>query len=94
VGSYYNNPKAANHDIKAGEYYDIDLTKPPFSVQPAPVEVPRAPGAGPPVQCLVWGPPAPAGCVGAARARRARPARAREGAAAPRAAESEARGGL
>lgn len=38
VGSYLN-AKGANVDIKAGEYYPINLLEPPFNLRPKPVEV-------------------------------------------------------
>lgn len=38
VGSYLNSTKP-NVDINIGDYYDIDLTKPPFEVLPAPIQV-------------------------------------------------------
>lgn len=38
VGSYIVS-KAGNVDISAGEYYPIDLLKPPFSLKPTPLEV-------------------------------------------------------
>jgi hypothetical protein len=38
VGSYIKDT-APNRDIAGGDYYPIDLTKPPFNVRPAPLEV-------------------------------------------------------
>lgn len=39
VGSYISAPGRPNVSIKAGDYMSIDLTRPPFRLQPAPLAV-------------------------------------------------------
>lgn len=38
IGSYLTHPYA-NRDIKAGEYYRINVLEPPFSLSPKPIEI-------------------------------------------------------
>ncbi len=40
IGSYIKGGTGAvNRNISVGDYYPVDVTKPPFNVRPAPVEV-------------------------------------------------------
>jgi hypothetical protein len=39
VGSYIRHARNDNRDVTPGEYYAIDLTRPPFSLRPAPLMV-------------------------------------------------------